>query len=62
MVSELTVIIKDSEKTLKTKFLPYEKYYVDEKDPFIFACIQQTKDNFDGEPTDITINIRMDIQ
>ena len=62
MVSELTVIIKDSEKTLRNKFLAYEKYYVDEKDPFIFACIQNTRDNFQGDPSDITVNIRLEIQ
>ena len=62
MVSELTVAIKDEEKTLRTKYLIYETYTTDENDPVIKDCIEKTLDNFNGEPTDITINIKLELQ
>ena len=62
MVSELTVAIKDDEKTLRTKYLLYEIYTTDENDPIIKDCIQKTLDNFDGEPSDITVTIKLEIQ
>lgn len=62
MVSELTVTIKDEEKSLRTKYLIYDEYTVDENDPIIKDCIEKTLDNFDGEPSDIIVNIKMEIQ
>ncbi|HXF90941.1 MAG TPA: hypothetical protein VNJ29_03325 [Candidatus Nitrosotenuis sp.] len=62
MVSELTVIIKDEEKQLRTKYLIYETYTVDEEDPIIKDCIEKTLENFNGEPSDITVNIKMAIE
>ena len=62
MVSELTVAIKDEEKNLRTKYLIYETYTTDENDPVIKDCIEKTLDNFNGEPTDITINIKLELQ
>ena len=62
MVSELTVAINDEEKNLRTKYLIYETYTTDENDPVIKDCIEKTLDNFNGEPTDITINIKLELQ
>lgn len=62
MVSELTVAIKDEEKALRTKYLIYETYTTDENDPIIKDCIEKTLANFDGEPMDIRVNIKMEIQ
>lgn len=62
MVSELTVTIKDEEKNLRTKYLIYETYTTDENDPIIKDCIEKTLENFDGEPSDITVNIKLEIQ
>lgn len=62
MVSELTVIIKDEEKTLRIKYLLYDIYTTDENDPMIKDCIEKTLENFDGEPSDITVNIKLEIQ
>ena len=42
MVSELTVVVKDEEKNLRKKFLIYETYTVDENDPTIKNCIEET--------------------
>ena len=62
MPSELTVIIKDSEKTLRTKYLCYETYSVNENDPFISKCIKEAVANF-GETFDsITVKINYVIQ
>ncbi len=61
MTSELTVIVKDSEKTLRTKHLIYEAYTVDPLDPVVGRCINDTLKQFDGEPTDVQIKISMTV-
>lgn len=60
--SELKVTIKDSDKTLSTKYPLYEQYAVREDDPVIKDCIEKTLENFDGEPDDITVNIKLEIK
>jgi hypothetical protein len=60
--SELTVTVKDDEKTLRKKYLIYETFTTDEEDPIIKDRIKETLDNFDGEPDDITVNIKLEIQ
>jgi len=62
MVSELSVTIKDEEKSLTKKFLEYDNYMVDENDPIIQNDIEETLENFDGEPIDIIVKIKMEIQ
>ena len=62
MVSEISVTIKDDEKSLTKKFLEYENYTVDEEDPIIKAAIEETLRNFDGEPSDIVVKIKIEIQ
>lgn len=61
MVSELTVIIKDEEKSLKKKFLIYDIYTVDESDQVIKDCIEETLQNFDGDPSSVKVNIAMEM-
>jgi len=61
MCSEITVIVKDDEKTLRSKYLIYEQYQVDEHDPVIKNCIAQTVANFNAEPTDINVKINLEI-
>jgi len=62
MVSELKVTIKDEEKTLNKKFLIYDSYLTEDNDPIIQKCINETLENFDGDPIDIIVNIKMEIQ
>lgn len=62
MVSELTVVIKDEEKSLTKKFLIYDTYTTDENDPVIKDAINQTLENFDGEPSDVIVKIKLEIQ
>lgn len=62
MVSELSVTIRDEEKSLTKKYLQYEIYTVDEEDPIIKNAIEETLSNFDGDPSDITVKIKLEIQ
>lgn len=61
MVSKVKVRMKDDEKTLKSDYLAYEKFTVDEDDPVVRAYVQKTRENFKGEPSEITFDIRMEI-
>lgn len=62
MFSEISVTIKDDEKRLNKKFPVYEDYTVDENDPIIKQCIEETIENFDGTPDNIKVTITLDIQ
>lgn len=61
-MSELTVILKDSERTYRQKFLIYATYCVSEDEPEIIKCIEEAKQNFQGDPEEITIKISLEIQ
>ncbi len=61
-MNELTVILKDPERTYRQKFLIYETISVAEDDPVIVKCIEEAKMNFDGEPESIQIKIHLEIQ
>lgn len=55
--SELTVVIKDEEKTLRKKFLLYEAYQATAEDAVIQRCIAETLKSFEGSPSDVRIKI-----
>lgn len=61
MVSEITVIVKDEERTLRQKYLQYELYAVDQHDPVIKSCIDQTLNEFQGEPDSVQVKISVEI-
>ena len=61
-MTELTVILKDSDRTYRQKFLIYEDYTATEDDPIILACIEESKKSFDGDPETIQVKINMDVQ
>lgn len=61
-VSELTIIIKDDEKSLRKKFLIYDPYQVSDDDVTIRNCIEETLTNFDGTPAKITAKITLEIE
>ena len=61
-MSELTVILKDSERTYRQKFLVYEDYYVNAECSVILKCIEEAKKNFQGDPEEIKIKIHLEIQ
>ncbi len=62
MACEITVTVKDEEKTLKTKFLIYDQVVVDENDLIIQNCINQVLKNFATEPTDIRVRINLEVR
>ena len=61
-MSEITVILKDAERTYRQKFLIYEVYSVRDDDAVIQQCIAEAKTNFQGEPERIQVKIHMEIQ
>jgi hypothetical protein len=60
-MTELTVILKDSDRTYRHKFLIYEHYTLCADDPVIRICIEEAKKSFEGEPESIQIKIHMEI-
>ena len=61
-MNELTVVLKDSERTYRQKFLVYEAYSVSDSDPLIQKCIREAMENFQGEPENVQVKIHMEIQ
>jgi len=59
MVTELTIVLKDEERTLKQKFLIYEAISLCDTDPVIQNSIKETMKNFVGEPEHITVRALM---
>ncbi len=59
--TEITVIVKDSDRTLREKSLSYDDYVVSENDPVIKDCVARALKNFNGEPTDIKIRVALTI-
>lgn len=60
-MTELTVILKDSERTYRQKFLIYEDYSASAQDPVILRCIDEARKNFDGDPETVQIKIHMEM-
>ena len=63
-MAELTVILKDTERTYRQKFLVYEpiNLNVDPMPENILLCIAEAKENFQGDPETIQIKIHIEIQ
>lgn len=61
-MNELTVILKDADRTYKQKFLIYESYSVSDADPLVIKCIEEAKKSFPGEAESIQIRIGMEIR
>ena len=61
-MSELTVILKDSDRTYRQQFVVYDEYSASIDDPFILSCIEEAKKNFRGEPESVQVKIHMEIQ
>ena len=59
MSIELTVTIKDSDRTLKRDFLIYEDVTLVDHDPIIMKCINETVEEFKGEPDYVRIKAIM---
>lgn len=61
-MTELTVILKDSDRTYRQKFLIYQSYSMVEDDPVICMCIEEAKKNFEGDPETIQIKVHLEVQ
>ena len=61
MPAELTVIVKDSEKTLRNKHLIYEQFICSDIDPIVKDCIDKTIAEFKGVPDDIKVKINLEV-
>jgi hypothetical protein len=59
--SELTITIRDSEKTQKTKHLVYDNYYLNPDDPVIKAIISQALVEFNAEPESVKIRVNLEV-
>ena len=59
--SELTITIKDEEKTHKSKHLIYEPYCVHADEPVIRKLVHSALEEFKGEPTDIRVRINLEV-
>lgn len=56
---EVTIILKDSEKTLKSKHLVYEEISMASDDPEIDRLVQEARKSFTGEPSDVQVKASM---
>jgi len=59
MSKEVTVVIKDSERTYRQKFLVYEDFSMTVEDPVLKICIESALKNFQGEPDDVIVRTTM---
>jgi len=59
MSKEVTIILKDSERTFREKFLVYDEFCLHPDDPIIKNCVESARKNFSGEPEDIQMRILM---
>lgn len=57
--SELTITIRDEERSLKSKHLLYDDYKVNSDDPIIKEIIANALQEFNAEPTAIRIRISL---
>lgn len=59
---EITVVLKDSERTYRHKFLIYEDVTMSRLDPIIQDCIREARLSFKEMPEDIVIKASMVVQ
>lgn len=62
MTKEITVILKDAERTYKQRFLIYKDFCLHPDDSVIKVCIQSARKNFEGDPEDIQVRTLMVIR
>lgn len=59
---EVTVILKDSEKSTRHKFLIYEEFTFSTASPIIAQCIAESRKSFEGEPEKCTVKANLEVQ
>ncbi len=58
---EITVKLKDDERTLTHKFLIYDDVTVASDDPIIQGCIEEARQDYSGEPDSIKVTIALEV-
>ncbi len=58
---ELTVILKDSERTYRQKFLVYERVDLWHDSEMIKSYIKEAENGFKAQADDVTIKISMNV-
>lgn len=61
MLSEITVIVSDDDKSLRQKHLSYAEYKISSDDNYLKDIIKQATDEFKGEPKDVIIKIKVTV-
>jgi hypothetical protein len=61
-MSELTIVLKDEERTYRHKKAIYQPYVITYDDPLILEAIEEAKRNFQGEPDDIIVKIHFQVK
>lgn len=61
VMKEVTIVLKDSERTYRQKFLIYDEMQASEHDAIIVGCIESAKKNFEGEPEIIQVRIHIEL-
>lgn len=61
IATELTITIKDDERTHKTKHLLYVQYTLQPDDPLIKELIGKALQDFNGEPTDVKVKASLTV-
>jgi len=54
-VTEITVVLKDDERTCRQKFLCYETFVFDGSNEYLRSIVEEAKKNFNGDPEEIVI-------
>lgn len=62
IAKELTVILKDSERVVRHKFLLFNDFTVHPENEMIKKCIDEATRSFPGNPEDIDIKIHMTVR
>lgn len=61
MAAEITVTVKNEEKTLKTEHLVYETFECHEDDALLKGLVKETVKQFNAEPEHIKIRINLTV-
>ena len=55
LTTEITITLKDAERTFKEKFVLYDKVMMTLDCPILQACVEKAKEGFKGNPTEILV-------
>lgn len=58
-VKEVTIILKNEERSYREKFLVYDDFQMDAEHPVLRECLDKARANFVCEPDDIAIKVSM---